>query len=84
MVNSFAFHYVWEFWLIIYENLLKFCTRKCKKQHYVYCVSNDYQWFTLIPIIVQGKKPLNDNLQGGFGQKSKTVAPSLYMKNILP
>ena len=52
------------------EKMHKFCTRKCKKYHYVYC---DYKDISMIYInsdhgTVEGKKPLNDNLQLGFGQ----------------
>ena len=41
MVNSFVFHYIWQLWLIAYANYSKFCTRKCQKQHCVYCDYND-------------------------------------------
>ena len=41
MINLFVFHYIWQLWLLAYKNYSKFCTRKCKKQHYVYCDNND-------------------------------------------
>ena len=30
-----CFHYIAQLWLIAPKNYSKFCTRKCKKQHYV-------------------------------------------------
>ena len=40
--------------------------------------------FTLIPIWhFEGKKPLTDHLQQGFGQQSKTGASSIYIENTL-
>ena len=41
MVKSFVFHYMWQLWLKAHKNYSKFCTAKCKKQHYVYCNYND-------------------------------------------
>ena len=40
-VNSFVFHYIWQLWPIAYKNYSNICTRKCKKQYYVYCDYND-------------------------------------------
>ena len=48
MVNSFSFHYIWQLWLTAYTNYTKFCTRKWKKQHYVYCNYNDILIFNKI------------------------------------
>ena len=42
MVNFvFVFHYIWKLWPITHKVYSKFCTRKCKRQHYLYCDYND-------------------------------------------
>ena len=51
---------------IAYKNYSKFCTRKCRKQYHVYCDYNDISMIYINYGTVQGKKPLNDNLQQSF------------------
>ena len=55
-------------WLIACKNYSKFCTRRCKKQRYVYCDYNGVLMTCISSNMALLKKPLNDNLQQGFAQ----------------
>ena len=61
MVNAFVFHYIQQLWLLAYKDYSKFCTRKCKKQHYVNCNYNGKSM-----IYINSNMALNNNLQQGW------------------
>ena len=75
MVNLFVYHYIYQLWVIAYQNYSKFCTRKCKKL----CVLRVVIIMTHYSIsTAEGTKPLSNALQQGFRLQTTTGAPSIY------
>ena len=49
-VSAFAFHYIWQLWLIACKNYSKLYTRKYKNNIMCITIIMTYQWLTSIPI----------------------------------